>query len=172
MNKGQTRGMIAIVLGFVVVVIAGIALSFLANDVLSPTQILITAVVVFLFVSPFFAYGVFTYARSTEEEAFATNEEMEKPRQLLDILREDGHGELGDLAERLDTTPAAIRAYITDLSQLDLFSGIADWENEVLALVNPMVIEAIDSCKTCQNPIEVTDKVTICKHCGTEYYKQ
>jgi len=171
MNKGQIRGMIAIVFGFIIVVIAGIVLSFLATDILSTSQVLITAAVVFLFVSPIFVYGVFTYARATEEEAYATNEEMEKSRQLLDILREEEHGEVHELAQQLGTTPAAIRAYIADLSQLDLFSGIADWENGVIAIVNPIVIEAIDTCKTCQNSIKITDKITICKHCGTEYHK-
>ena len=172
MNKGQTRGMIAIVSGFIIVVIAGIALSFLAGDILSTTQIIITAVIVFLVVSPIFAYGIFIYARSTEEESYATNEEMEKPRQLLDILREQEYGEVPVLAQKLGTTPANIRSYITDLSQLELFSGVADWENGVIAIVNPLVIEAMENCKTCQNPIDITDKVTICKHCGTEYYKQ
>ena len=172
MNKGQTRGMVAIVIGFIVVIIAGIALSFLATDMLSTTEVILVAVFVFVFVSPLFAYGVYTYARSTEVEVYATNEEMEKPRQLLDILREQGHGDIIALSTQLETSPPKIKAYIADLSQLELFSGIADWENGVIALLNPAVIETIDTCKTCQHPIKISGNVTICKYCNTEYYKQ
>lgn len=171
MNKGQTRGMIAITIGFILIVIAGITLSFLVVDRLSGSQTLVVAVLIFLFVSPIFAYGVYTYARSTEEEAYATNEEMEKPRQLLDILREQEHGDVIELANQLETSPSELKAYIQDLSQLSLFSGIADWENDVIAMVEPMVIESIENCKTCQNPIEISGNITICQHCRTEYYK-
>lgn len=172
MNKGQIRGMIAIVMGFMIVIIASIILSFLAVDTLTTIQLIMVAVVVFLLVSPIFAYGVYTYARSTEEEAYATNEEMEKPRQLLDILREQEQGDVITFANQLEISPDAIKSYIQDLGQLALFSGIADWENGVIAMVEPMVIEAIDNCKTCENPIEIAGNITICKHCGTEYYKQ
>lgn len=171
LNKGQIRGMIAIVIGFVIAIIAGISLSFFAVDVLTTSQTLIVGVLVFVFVSPLFVYGVYTYARSTEAEVYATNEEMEKPRLLLDILREQGQGHIAELATQLETTPESIKSYIKDLSDLTLFSGIVDETNGVIAVVNPMVIEAIDTCKTCQNPIEITGNLTVCRHCGTEYYK-
>jgi len=171
LNKGQTRGMIVIVVGFVIAIIAGISLSFLAVEVLSTSQVLIAGVIVFVIVSPLFAYGVYTYARSTEADAYATNEEMEKPRQLLDILREKGQGEINELANQLETTPENIKSYIKDLSDLALISGIVDNTNGVIAVVNPMVIEAIETCKTCGDPLEITGNLTVCEHCGTEYYK-
>lgn len=161
--------MVAIITGFIITIIAGLTLSFLATT-LSSNQVIIAGVVTFIVISPLFGYGVYTYARSTEAEAYQTNEDMEKPRLLLDILREEGHGDVIDLAQRLETSPQAIHHYIEDLSQLNLFSGIADWDNGVIAMLEPTVIHAIQTCKTCQNPINIDKNKTVCPHCATEYY--
>lgn len=171
MNKGQIRGMIAIGFGFVIVTLAGITLSFLAGNVLTTTQTIISAILIFLALTPIFGYGILTYARSTEDEAYATNDDMEKPRLLLDYLRLHGQADITQLAEELDTSPSQIKRYIDDLSQLSLFSGIADWDNQVIAIVEPVVINTLDACKSCKNPIKILNNKTTCQHCGTEYYK-
>jgi len=171
MNNGQIRGMLAIGFGFAVVTLAGIALSFLAGSILTTTQTIISAILIFLALTPVFAYGILTYARSTEDEAYATNDDMEKPRLLLDYLRLHGQADITQLAEELETTPRQIKSYVDDLSQLSLFSGIVDWSNEVIAIVEPSMMNTLDTCKSCKNPIKILDNRTTCQHCGTEYYK-
>lgn len=171
MNKGQTRGMLAIGFGFLIITFAGIALSFLAINVLTTPQTFISAIIVFIVSSPLFGYGILTYARSTEDEAYATNDDMEKPRLLLDYLHEHGQSDISILAKELDTTPSNIKQYINELSELSLFSGIIDWDNGLIALAKPSVIEALDICKSCKNPIKIYGNVTTCQHCGTEYYR-
>ncbi|MGB7341489.1 MAG: hypothetical protein WBC91_21510 [Phototrophicaceae bacterium] len=162
--------MVAIVAGFIITVIIGLILSLFATNLLSPTQVITIGVITFIVISPLFGYGVYTYARSTEAEAYQTNEDMEKPRLLLDILRDNGHGDVLELANQLETHPEVIRHYIDDLSQLGLFSGIADWENGMIAMIPTTVIQAIETCRTCQNPISIAGDLTICPHCATEYY--
>ena len=171
MNKGQIRGMLAISLGFIIVTLAGIALSFLADSVFTTVQTIITAFIIFLTLSPLFGYGILTYARSTENEVYTTNDDMEKPRLLLDYLRSHGNADVTQLAQELDTIPSQIRLYIDDLSQLSLFSGIADWDNGIIAMVEPSVMNTLDTCKNCKKPIKILDNKTICQHCATEYYK-
>ncbi len=171
MNNGQIKGMVAIAIGFAIVTIAGITLSFLAGEVLNTTQTIISASLIFVVLTPLFGYGILTYARSTENEAYATNEDMEKPRLLLDYLRSHGQADVTQLANELDTIPSQIKRYIDDLSQLSLFSGIADWDNGIIAMVEPSVMNTLDTCKNCKKPIKILDNKTICQHCATEYYK-
>ncbi|GAB5492111.1 MAG: hypothetical protein Phog2KO_23260 [Phototrophicaceae bacterium] len=171
MNTGQTKGMILITLGFVIIVIAGITLSFLAGSVLNSAQTLLAGIIIFIVLAPIFGYGILTYARATEAETYVMNTDMEKPRLLMDYLREHGQADISLLADELQTTPKEIQSYIQDLSDLSLFSGIADWDNGVIAMLQPSVIEALDKCKNCKNPIKILNNATTCQHCGTEYYK-
>lgn len=171
MTKGQVQGVISIAIAFVIATIGGIALSFLAINTLKVEQVLFLASLIFLLTLPFFVYGIYTYAKHTQEKSTLTNDEMEKPRLLLDLLREHGQADVLILAEQLETTPQAIKSYIENLNQLELFSGIADWENNVIAIFNPTVIGAIDRCKSCDNPISIETGRTVCSTCGTEYYK-
>lgn len=171
MNEGQRRGTVAIGVGFVLVAIGGVIFSLFAGDVLTVGQIVLGGVIFFLLVSPLFGYGIYTYARFSEASALETNDEMEKPRQLLDLLREQDYGDITLLAETLDTQPQAIRAYIDELVALNIFSGIADWENGVLAVIEPTVLDALDTCRTCHTPLRIVTSVTICPTCETHYYR-
>ena len=171
MNTGQTKGMILISFGFVTIAIAGITLSFLAGDILTTTQTITAGIIIFIVLAPIFGYGILTYARATEAESYITNTDMEKPRLLMDYLRKHGQADINLLADELQTTPKEIQSYIQDLSDLSLFSGIADWDNGIIAMLQPSVIEALDKCKNCKNPIKILNNATTCQHCGTEYYK-
>lgn len=171
MNDGQRRGAIAITIGFVLVALGGFALSFVAGGVLTPTQVVMVGILFFLVVSPIFGYGIYTYAKFSEASALATNDEMEKPRLLLDMLREHPQADIHILANQLETTPEMIVTYIDDLARLDLFTGIVDVDNAVLAIVEPVVLNALESCKTCSAAILVQDGITVCATCGTRYYR-
>ncbi|MEO1162324.1 MAG: hypothetical protein AAFV98_00950 [Chloroflexota bacterium] len=171
MNNGQRRGTFAIGIGFVLVAIGGVILSLFAGNVLTAGQVVLGGIIFFLIVSPLFGYGIYTYARFSEASALETNEEMEKPRQLLDLLREQGHSDIITLAETLDTQPEMIRGYIDDLVALNIFSGIADWENGMLAVIEPTVLDALASCRTCKTTISIKSGVTICPTCYTHYYR-
>lgn len=169
MNAGQKQGMIAIGIGFVLTVIASLALSYLTSDTMS---LLISAVIIFLLIAPLFGFGIYRYAKSTQEERTSLAEEMEKPRQLLDILKEKGQADIRFLSDELHSNPEEIKAMIADLTALQLFSGIVNWEDGLIAMVDPDLLQLIDICKNCQNPIEIKEAtVTICTHCGTEYHR-
>lgn len=169
MNTGQKQGMIAIGVGFVLTVLAGFLLAILANDT---TSLLISATIVFLLIAPILGFGIYRYAKSTQDERISTAEEMEKPRQLLDILRERGQADISSLSQELDASPDEIKTMIDDLISLELFSGIINWDDGIIAIIDSNVLGLIDACKNCQNPIEMKEQtVTICTHCGTEYHR-
>lgn len=172
MNIMRRQGSVAIALGFVLTVIAGLILAFLANDTLDTFQLLISAGIVFVLVAPIFGFGIYRYASSAQAEAHLVADEMEKPRQLLDILKANGQADLETLSRELGSSADEIKAMIDDLISLELFSGIINWDEGIIALIDPNVLKLIDTCKNCHNPISMKESgVTICPHCGTQYYQ-
>lgn len=170
MNSGRSRGLIAIVTGLFVVVIAGIILSFLSESVLSLNMTITIGIIIFLLVSPLLGYGIYTYARHTQDVSTATNDEMQKPRQLLDILRHEEQMDVTILASQLDVPLINIKNYIDDLSQLELFAGMTDWHNGKIQLISPQVLQSIQHCHTCASLIEIHQGITQCQNCQTEYH--
>jgi hypothetical protein len=165
LNAGQRRGAIVIGIAFILTAITGIGLSYLA--IAWETSALIGAgVVAFIVLAPLFAYGIYTYGRHSQEEAPA--EDMTIPRQLLDMLREGGASNIALLA--VDLGVPSIKPIIDDLSRLELFSGIVDWEAGTVALLEPTVVASIETCKHCGRPIEIQRGLSICQNCRTEYH--
>ncbi|MGJ3238962.1 MAG: hypothetical protein ACFE0Q_09690 [Anaerolineae bacterium] len=171
MNRGQTNGIIAIVSGLVLTIIASIILSFLAVDRLNPSQVVIASVVIFLFLAPLFGYGIFTYARSAEAQMLITNEEMVKPRQLYEMLFTNTPQNINTLATALDSSPEQIRVYIEELVQLGLFSGYANWQTGEIQLLQRFVIKSLDQCAICSQQISINALEQTCSHCYTTYYQ-
>lgn len=165
LNAGQRRGAIAIGLAFGLTVVAGIALSYLAIN-WETSALLGAGFMVFLLLAPIFGYGIFTYAKFSQEEALA--DEMTAPRQLLDMLRAEGASNITDVA--LDLGVPSLKPIIADLSRLELFNGIVDWQAGTIALLEPSVMASIETCKHCQKPIQISRGVTICPNCATEYH--
>jgi multisubunit Na+/H+ antiporter MnhG subunit len=169
MNTRQKQGIIAIIVGFVLTTIAGLALTFFANDTFG---LLLSAVFIFLLIAPIFGFGIYRYAQSSQEESVLLAEEMEKPRQLLDILKEKGQADIASLSQELDSDASNIKTMIEDLISLNLFRGIINWDDGIIALVDPNVLALMETCKNCSQPIDMNEQgVTICKHCGTEYHQ-
>jgi hypothetical protein len=165
LNAGQRRGATLIVLAFVLTVIAGIMLSFLA--VSWETNNLIGAgLLVFFLLAPVFGYGIYLFGQNSQEEAFA--EDMTVPRQLLDMLREKGTIDILDLALVLEVP--SIKPIVNELSNLELFNGIVDWEAGTISLLEPSVMASIENCKHCGQGIAVKRGKTVCPNCGTEYH--
>jgi hypothetical protein len=165
LNAGQRRGAVALGIAFGLTVLAGIALSFLALS-WETSAILGTALVLFLLITPLLAYGIYTFATASQEEDLA--EEMTVPRQLLDMLRENGSGNITDLAIDLGVT--SLKPIIADLSRLELFNGIVEWNSGTITLLDPAVMASIESCKACKKPIQIKRGITICPNCATEYH--
>lgn len=165
LNAGQKRGAIAISIAFGLTVVAGIVLSYLAIS-WETGALLALAVGIFVLLTPIFGYGIFTYAKASGEET--TNEEMTAPRQLLDMLRAQGESNISDLA--LDLGVPSLKPIIAELSQLELFNGMVDWNAGKMRLIEPSVISVIDHCQSCKSPIGIQRGVTICSNCGTEYH--
>lgn len=165
LNAGQRRGAIAIGLAFLLTAIAGVILSYLAIS-WDTGSIFGAAFVIFLLLAPLFAYGIYNYAKHSQEEAPA--EEMTAPRQLLDMLREKGASNIAELS--IDLGVSSLKPIIADLSRLELFNGIVDWDAGTIALIDPNVMALIETCKHCGRPIAIQRGITICPNCKTEYH--
>jgi hypothetical protein len=165
LNAGQQRGAIAIGIAFVLTAITGIVLSYLAIN-WETSALFGVGLLAFLLLAPLFAYGIYTYGRHSQEEAPA--EEMTIPRQLLELLREKGAIDIVKLEH--DLAVNSIKPIIDDLSRLELFNGIVDWEAGTIALLEPSVIASIENCKHCSKPIDVSRGITVCQNCETEYH--
>jgi hypothetical protein len=169
MNTGQKQGALAIALGFILTTIAGLILAFLVNDT---TGLLLSTGIAFLLIAPILGFGIYRYAQSTEEESLILADEMEKPRQLLDILRTQGQADIETLSQELGSSHAEIKTMIDDLARLELLSGIVNWDDGIIAMIEPDVLNFLEICKYCQNAITLKGSGrTICPHCGTEYYQ-
>jgi hypothetical protein len=156
---------VAIGIAFGLTVLAGIALSFLALS-WETGAIIGTAVLLFFLLSPLLAYGIYTFARASQEEELA--EEMTAPRQLLDMLRESHSGNITDLA--IDLGVASLKPIIADLSKLELFNGIVDWDAGTITMLEPAVMASIETCKHCGKAIQISRGITLCPNCATEYH--
>jgi hypothetical protein len=165
LNAGQRRGAIAIGIAFVFTALLGIGLSFLAIN-WDTTALFGAGFLAFILIAPLFAYGIYTYGRHSQEEVPA--EDMTIPRQLLDILREQGASDIAMLS--VDLGVASIKPIIDELSRLELFNGIVDWDAGTIALLEPTVIASIEKCKHCSQVIAIHRGLTICQNCGTEYH--
>jgi predicted PurR-regulated permease PerM len=172
MNSGQKQGMVIIAFGFILTVIAGVTLAFLANEILDTLALTISAVIAFLLLAPIFGFGIYRYANSTQEAINVLADEMEKPRQLLDILKAKGQTDIESLSRELDTSPSEIKTMIDDLSDLELFSGIINWDKGIIAIIDSSILNLMETCKNCTKPITMEEhSVTVCAHCGTEYHQ-
>lgn len=172
MNTGQKQGMFIIALGFILTVIAGVVLAFLANEILDTTSLMVAASIVFLLIAPILGFGIYHYAKSSQRESEILADEMEKPRQLLDILKAKGQTDIETLSHDLACSPDEIKAMVDDLTQLELFSGIVNWNEGIIAIVESNVLNLMETCKNCSNPITMKEQgVTICAYCATEYHQ-
>ena len=165
LNPGQRRGAILIGIAFVLTAIAGVVLSYLAIS-WETNALLGAGLLVFLLLAPLFGFGIYLYGQNSQQEAFA--EDMTIPRQLLDILREQAVSNIVDVS--LDLGVASIKPIVNELSRLELFNGIVDWEAGTIALQEPSVMASIENCKHCGQAIEIVRGKTVCQNCGTEYH--
>ena len=108
MNTGQKQGMFIIALGFILTVIAGVVLAFLANATLDTIGLMVSSAIVFLLIAPILGFGIYRYANSSQNESEILADEMEKPRHLLDILKAKGQTDIETLSEELACSPNEI----------------------------------------------------------------
>ena len=125
-------GIAALVLVFVITVIAGFAL---AASKLTAGALFIRALIVFVVVLPIILLGIYLYVTSNTESADLSETELQL--KMMDIIRERGQISLPELASELKVTMGTVTHFVEDLESLDLFTGYIDWGNQVIHAVRP-----------------------------------
>lgn len=171
MNQGRLIGIVLMVVGFGIAVIAGLFLAVQAgsDEGLSGGGVVVGAGLAFIPIALFVGFGIFMYVKGgqeAEEESV-----MEKQRQLLDIVRSRGQVNINNLAIEMNTNIDAVKNMVHQLVGLQVFSGYIDWKDGTLYSSEASNLRELENCKNCGGEIELVGKgVVACPFCGTEYF--
>lgn len=171
MNQGRLIGIVLMVVGFGIAIIAGLFLAVQAgsDEGLSGGGVVVGAGLAFIPIALFVGFGIFMYVKGgqeAEEESV-----MEKQRQLLDIVRSRGQVNINNLAIEMNTNIDAVKNMVHQLVGLQVFSGYIDWKDGTLYSSEASNLRELENCKNCGGEIELVGKgVVACPFCGTEYF--
>lgn len=171
MNQGRLIGVILMVVGFGIAVIAGLFLAVQAgsDEGLSGGGVVVGAGLAFIPIALFVGFGIFMYVKGGQEAE--AESEMEKQRQLLDIVQSRGQVNINNVAIEMNTNIDAVKNMVHQLVGLQVFSGYIDWKDGTLYSSEASNLRELDNCKNCGGEIELVGKgVVACPFCGTEYF--
>jgi hypothetical protein len=128
-------GIAAIVLGFLITVIAGFVL---AASQLTTGALFVRALIVFALVLPILLVGIYLYVTSNTESSDLSETELQL--KLMDLIRERKRVSLQELAAELKVSMGTVTRLVEDLDSLDIFTGYIDWGNQVIYAVRPEML--------------------------------
>lgn len=170
MNSGRLVGIILIVVGFGIAVIAGLWLaSQVSGGQVQSGGALIGAGLAFIPVALLVGFGIYLYVQGGKEAE--TESEMQKQRQLLDIVKSRGQVAVSDLALEMKTNVDTVKNLVHQLVGLQVFSGYINWDKGILYSSDASNLRDLQKCKNCGGEIKLAGKgVVVCPFCGTEYF--
>jgi hypothetical protein len=170
MNTGRLVGVILIVVGFGIAVIAGLWLALQASaQQLSTGGAVVGAGIAFIPVALLVGFGIFMFVQGGKEAVEESS--MQKQRQLLDIIKSRGQVSVPDLAMEMQVNADMVKNLVHQLVGLQVFSGYVNWQEGMLYSSDASKLRELDKCKNCGGEINLAGKgVVVCKYCGTEYF--
>lgn len=171
MNTGRLVGIILIITGLAIAVLAGFWIAGQLSVWENPGgTAATTAGVAFIPVALLVGFGIYLYVQGgqqAEQESV-----MAKQRQLLDILKSRGQVSVDDMALEMRVTAEQVKNMIHQLVGLQVFSGYVNWnEGGILYSEQASQLRSLTKCKNCGGEITLAGKgVVVCKYCGTEYF--
>lgn len=170
MNSGRLVGIILIVVGFGIAVIGGLWLaSQVTGGQLQSGGALVGAGIAFIPVALLVGFGIYLYVQGGKEAEFEF--EMQKQRQLLDIVKSRGQVAVSDLALEMKTNVDTVKSMVHQLVGLQVFSGYINWDKGILYSSDASNLRGLEKCKNCGGEIKLAGKgVVVCPFCGTEYF--
>ncbi|MFO7322773.1 MAG: hypothetical protein DIU68_013675 [Chloroflexota bacterium] len=170
MNSSRLVGLLLTIAGVIVAVIAGLWIAQrVSNNDMPGDAAVLAAGVFFIPVALLVGFGIYMYvqggARAREES------EMQKQRQLLDILRSRGQVSVNNMALEMNVPVSTVQNMVHQLVGLQVFSGYVNWKDGVLYSAEASELRKLDKCKNCGGEITLAGKgIVACKYCGTEYF--
>lgn len=168
MNTGRLTGVILIVVGFGIAVIAGLWLALQAQQI-GGGGTLLGAGIAFIPVAILVGGGIYMYVIGGREAVHESS--MRQQRELLDVVKSRGEVSIADLAMELKVNVDTVKSLVYQLVGLQVFSGYVNWDKGVLYSSEASQLRTLDKCKNCGGEIKLVGKgVVTCRFCGTEYF--
>ena len=127
------------------------------------------AMVFFLVFAPTVGVGVYLLVRGQRESKEMA--EVDKERQLLNIVLTRGQVTIADLVLELRSTSDQVKAWIYDLVGKGLFSGYVNWNDGILYSRQASQMREGRKCPNCGGEQAFAGKgVIVCPYCGSELF--
>jgi hypothetical protein len=117
---------------------------------------------------PFLGVGAYLIVQGRSEEAQMA--EVQKEKQLLNMVATQGEVSIGEAALELDVSRDQIKAWVYDLVGKGLFSGYINWDDGLLISRRAAELRG-NKCPNCGGQVELSGKgVVSCPYCGSEIF--
>lgn len=172
-GSGRVVGIILIAFGVVACLVAGIwaaaEMSGAETSLSVGGAALGLAIVFFVITAPAVGVGAYLFVKGRKEASELA--EVEKERQLLNIVLSRGQVSIADLVLELKTDRDQVKAWIYDLVGKGLFSGYINWEEGVLYSRQAGNMRETQKCPNCGGEQAYAGKgVIVCPYCGSELF--
>lgn len=172
MNTGKTIGIILIVIGIGVCVVAGawlLASSAGPESSLKLSGAILGGALAFVIAAPAIGVGVFLLVRGRREAAEMA--EAEKEQKLLGMIRTQGQISISEAAIELDVNRDQVETWIYDLVDKQLFAGYVNWDERMLYSRDASQMRGQNRCPNCGGEVELAGKGMVkCPYCGVEIF--
>lgn len=170
-GSGRVVGLILIAIGLLACVIVGalMAAQVAGGENTVSGAILGLLLVFILVVVPCVGVGAYLLVKGRQESAQLA--EVQKQRQLLNIVLSRGQVAIADLVLELGATSDQVKAWIHDLVGKGLFSGYINWNEGVLYSKQAGSMRESRKCPNCGGEQAYAGKgVITCPYCGSELF--
>lgn len=172
-GSGRIVGLILVIFGIAACALGGVwaaAEMSSENSALTMGGAALGVALVFLLVAaPCVAVGGYLLVKGRREAVEMA--EVEKERQLLNIVLSRGQVSIADLVLELNSTQDQVKAWIYDLVGKGLFSGYVNWNEGILYSRQAGDIRASKKCPNCGGEMAFAGKgVIACPYCGTDVF--
>ena len=172
MNTGKSIGIILVVIGIGICVVAGAWLltSALGSETnLRLSGAILGAALAFVIAAPAVGVGVFLFVRGQREAAQMA--EVQKEQKLLGMIRTQGQISISEAAIELDVPRDQVEDWIYDLVDKRLFAGYVNWDERMLYSRDASKMRDDNRCPNCGGELELAGKgVVRCPYCDAEIF--
>ena len=170
MNSSKLIGIVLAVVGFGIALIGGLWLSSqVQSEALQAGGALLGAGLLFIPVALLVGGGIYLFSQGGKEQQRTS--EMQRQRQVLDIVKSRGQVSVSDVAMEMGIPAGDVKDIVHQLVGLQVFSGYVNWDDGTLYSVDASQLRTLDKCKNCGGELRLSGKgVVTCRFCGTEYF--
>lgn len=171
MNQGRLTGLILMVIGLGIAVLAGLFLAVRPSEDPNASVMgtVLGAGLAFVVVAPLVGFGFFLWTKGNADADRSS--EMQKQRQLLDIVKSRGQVRVNELSLEMGVPLDSVKNMVHQLVGLQVFSGYINWDDGILFSSDASKLRDLKNCEKCGGNIELVGKgVVQCPYCGTEYF--